>query len=196
VAVRESPAERSARLELLERQLLEPVTASNAALRLEAVGADAIPVLKKGLQSADPEVRFYAAEALAYLDDSSAAGPLAEAAKNEPAFRAYALTALSAMDAFAAEEALRSLLDVPSAETRYGAFRSLWAMNPNSDLVRGEELGEQFSYHVLRTNGPPMVHVTRNRRPEIVMFGADQHFQPPMVVDAGKQIMTPATPPR
>lgn len=192
VGVRESPTERSARLELLERQLLEPVTASNAALRLEAIGTDAAAVLKKGLQSADPEVRFYAAEALAYLDESSAAAPLAEAAKNEPAFRAYALTALSAMDAFAAEEALRSLLDVPSAETRYGAFRSLWAMNPNSDVVRGEELGGQFSYHILRSDGPPMIHVTRNRRPEIVMFGPDQHFQPPMVVDAGKQIMVDA----
>jgi len=192
VAVRESPTERSARLELLERQMLEPVTASNAALRLEAIGADAVAVLKKGLPAGDPEVRFYAAEALAYLDDSSAAQALAEAAKNEPAFRAYALTALSAMDDFAAEEALRSLLDVPSAETRYGAFRALWAMNPHNDLIRGEELGGQFSYHVLRSHGPPMIHVTRNRRPEIVMFGPDQHFQPPMVVDAGKQIMVDA----
>jgi hypothetical protein len=96
------------------------------------------------------------------------------------------------MDDVAAEDALRSLLSVPSAETRYGAFRALWAMNPNSELIRGEELNGQFSYHVVRCDGPPMIHVTRNRRPEIVAFGADQRFQPPMVIDAGRQIMIDA----
>ena len=51
-----------------------------------------------------------------------------------PAFRAFALAALSAMDDMAAYDALDQLLEVPSAETRYGAFRALWAMNPQDDL--------------------------------------------------------------
>jgi hypothetical protein len=65
-------------------------------------------------------------------------------------------------------------------------------MNPLSDLVRGEDLRGQFSYHIVRSAGPPMIHVTRNRRPEIVVFGPDQHLQPPVVIDAGKQIMIDA----
>jgi len=189
VAVKENPTEQIARLHLLERQLSDPITAASAALRLEAIGHDAIPVLTKAMESKDPEVRFYAAEALAYLDEGKAAPVLAAAAKDEPAFRAYALTALSAMDDVAAFDELRALLQVPSAETRYGAFRALWAMNPNDGLVRGENLADQFSYHILNCGGPPMIHVTRSFRPEIVLFGHEQQFELPLMVDAGKSIM-------
>lgn len=189
VPLRETPIEQMARLNLLERQLLDPVTASTAALRLEAVGKRGVDALVKGTASDDLEVRFYAAEALAYLDDKRAVEPLTIAARDESAFRVFALTALSAMDDLAAYEALRSLLDVQSVETRYGAFRSLWAMNSQDSLVRGEYLGSQFSYHVLDTTGPPLVHVTRSYRPEIVVFGADQRFQTPLLLEAGKQIM-------
>ncbi len=98
-------------------------------------------------------MRFYSAEALAYLDQKEAAAPLAEAARDVPAFRAYAMAALSAMDDLAAYEGLRELLDMPSNETRYGDFRSLWAMNAQDALVRGQKLSDQFSYHVLDTMG-------------------------------------------
>jgi HEAT repeat protein len=68
VAVVEPPAGRHARLELLARQLSDPVTAPTAALRLEAIGKEAIPTLRKALEARDAEVRFAAAEALAYRD--------------------------------------------------------------------------------------------------------------------------------
>ena len=125
MALRESPVQQQARIQLLERQLLNPITSSQSALRLEAIGNPAIEILRKGLQSSVEEVRFYSAEALAYLDDRSAAEPLGDLAREVPAFRAYALTALSAMDDYAAYEALRELLHTSSAETRYGAFRAL-----------------------------------------------------------------------
>src|SRR5262249_12402358 len=95
IAIKEGAAEQMSRLVLLERQLLDPITAASAALKLEAIGKDGIPALLAGLKSGDQEVRFYAAEALAYLDRIEAAAPLAEAAREVPAFRAYALTALS-----------------------------------------------------------------------------------------------------
>ena len=110
---------------------------------------------------------------MAYLDDTRAAPVLAKAAAEEPAFRAFALAALSAMDDGGAYDQLRSLLDLPSAETRYGAFRALWAMNPEDAVIKGESLGG-FNYHVLSTAGPPMIHVTRSFRPEIVVFGHEQ----------------------
>jgi flagellar basal body P-ring protein FlgI len=185
--VRESSSEQLARLALLERMLLDPITAGDAALKLEALGKDGVKALKKGIESKKLEVRFYAAEALAYLDEPAAIAPLAEAARVR-AFRAYALAALSTMEEFAASEALRELLDVHSAETRYGAFRALWAMNARDPLVLGENLGDQFSYHVLDTQGTPMVHVTRSKRPEVVLFGADQRLVLPLSLDAGKQI--------
>lgn len=193
VALHESAAGRRRRLEELRLRLLEPATAAQAALELEAIGKQGVEVLRQGIASANPEVRFYAAEALAYLDESDAAEPLAEAARNQPAFRVFALTALSAMDDYLAYEQLRELLDVPSAETRYGAFRALCAMRADDPLVAGENLGEQFSYHVLETAGPPMIHVTRSRRPEVVLFGRDQHLATPLAVNAGNLIMVTGT---
>ncbi len=192
LALRETAAQRTARMTLLERQLLDPVTAAIAALRLEALGRDGVKILLKGIESDDHEVRFFSAEALAYLDEPKAAEPLVEAARDEPAFRVFALTALSAMDDFAAYDALRKLLDVPSAETRYGAFRALWAMNPRDEMIAGEDMKGRFSLHRLDTAGPPMVHVTRSFRPEIVLFGGEPRLLSPAVLEAGKEIIVQA----
>jgi len=189
VALKESAPERMQRMAELKQRLLDTVSSASAAMELEAVGNAGVDTLLEGIKSKDLEVRFYSAQSLAYLDRREAAEPLGEAARCEPAFRVFALTALSSMDEFAAFEQLRELLAVPSAETRYGAFRALWAMNPHDPLVLGEQLGEQFSYHVLGTSGPPLIHVTRNRRPEIVLFGQHQQFRTPMAVEAGNQIM-------
>jgi hypothetical protein len=189
IAIHESPQEQAGRLKLLEKQLLDPVTSSTAALRLEAIGKDGIPVLQTGLKMSDPEVRFYSAEALAYLDDASAAKTLGETARNQPAFRAHALTAMSALNDVESADELRALLDVPSAETRYGAFRALWAMNPNDPSIQGDDCNGRFFYYSLRTGGPPMVHVTHSFRAEVVTFGPDQLLQLPLSVEAGKAIV-------
>jgi hypothetical protein len=189
VALGESAAQRLDRLQLLERQLLDPVTTANAAIRLEAIGKEAIPTLRKGLESADSEIRFYAAEALAYLDDSHAAAPLALAARDEPAFRVFALTALSTMDDIAASDELKALLDSPSAETRYGAFRALWGMNPADPVIVGENLGEQLALHQVASQAQPMVHVARSTRPEIVLFGHNHKILAPVTLEAGRKIV-------
>jgi flagellar basal body P-ring protein FlgI len=189
IPLRESEIERNERLGVLERQLLDPISASGAALQLEAMGKAGIEVVKKGIQSKDPEVRFYSAEALAYLDETAAAVPLGEASRNTPAFRVFALTALSALNDYAAAEQLHELLKVPSAETRYGAFRALWTMNPNDPVIRGENLGAQFGYHVVDCQQAPMIHVTRSRRPEVVLFGRNQTLSTPLAIEAGNRIM-------
>ena len=190
VAIAEPLAERQARLQFLTQQLGDPLTAANAALRLEAIGDDeSRAILKQGLAVNDAEVRFYAAEALAYLDETAAVETLAGVARDVPAYRVNALAALSAMDDVMAYDALRALLEVRSAETRYGAFRALWAMNQNDPFLRGETLGQQFHYHALDVPGPDMVHVTRSHLPEVVLFGKEQQLQLPLVLDAGKNIM-------
>jgi flagellar basal body P-ring protein FlgI len=189
VAINESPTALQARLIFLDQQLGDPLTSASAAIRLEAIGNDqAKEILKRGIGSNDLEARFYAAEALAYLDETAAVGVLANVARDEPAFRVNALAALSAMDDANAYDALRSLLEVKSAETRYGAFRSLWAMNQHDPLLHDENMGE-FHYHVLDVPGPDMVHVTQSHLPEIVLFGKDQQFHMPLMLDAGKAIL-------
>ncbi|GIW92223.1 MAG: flagellar P-ring protein FlgI [Pirellulaceae bacterium] len=185
----ESPADRALRLQRLENKLLEPTTAAEAALELEAIGKEGIPALRKGLASSDPEVRFYAAEALAYLGEADAARPLAEAAARHRAFRWHALTAISTLDHVEAYDALYELLSEPSAETRYGAFRAMQVRNPRDPLVKGELLGDSFTLHVLPVTGEPMVHFSKTRRQEIVIFGKDVTLATPPFLLAGKRLM-------
>ena len=192
IAMDDSAVAINRRIRELDKKLFDAPSSAAAAMQLEGIGTRGIDTLLKGVASTDREVRFYSAEALAYLDRREAAEPLATAARQEPAFRVFALTALSAMEDFSAYEQLRELLAVPSAETRYGAFRALWKMNPNDALVKGEPLGGQFSYHVLSTEGPPMIHVTRNHRAEVVLFGRDQRFLAPLAINAGNRIMVTA----
>ncbi|QDS97778.1 flagellar basal body P-ring protein FlgI [Adhaeretor mobilis] len=190
IPLRESPSQRQTRLGQLRDQLLDPVTTSTAALRLEAMGDEqAITVLQEGVKSEDAEVRFRAAEALAYLDVTEAVETLANVARDEPAFRAEAFLALSAMDDGVAYEELTELLSTKSAETRYGAFRSIWHMAPGDPLIRSQAITDKFGYHILDVKGPAMVHVTRSHRPEVVLFGKHHRLQTPLVLDAGPRIM-------
>jgi hypothetical protein len=189
IALRETPVERIERLQLLERKLLEPATAAGAALQLEAIGQEATGALKQGIAASDPEVRFYAAEALAYLDQPEAAGPLGQAARDESAFRWHALTALATMTHVSALDALNELLHVESIETRYGAFRALRTRNASDPATKGELLGGSFRYHVIPTSGEPLIHIARSRLPEIVVFGHEQRLKPPKFLFAGREIM-------
>jgi hypothetical protein len=189
VAVVEPPAGRHARLELLARQLADPVTAPAAALRLEAIGKEAIPTLRKGLEAKDAEVRFAAAEALAYLGESVAATELAQAAGKLRSVRPSALAALAVLDDANGLDSLQGLLSSASSETRYGAFRALWQMDPSSPLIRGEQLGDACSMHVLDVEGPGLVHVTRTHRPEIVLFGIEHPLADGLRAEAGPTIV-------
>lgn len=195
IAVNESPSDQLRRLETLERQLLDRVSAPVAALRLEAIGPEAVETLKKGLASESREVRFYAAEALAYMDVAEAAEHLADAAVHEPALRWHAFAALTVMKDLAAYDVLNNLLHVDNAETRYGAFWSLRIRYHSDPLVRGEVLGEEFAYHVLPTTGSPMIHLTRSRRPELVLFGHEQTISSSAVLSAGRNILIKGTGP-
>jgi hypothetical protein len=62
-------------------------------------------------------------------------------------------------------------------------------MNPHDPGIQGDDCNGRFFYHPLRTSGPPMVHVTRSFRAEVVTFGPDQLLQLPISVDAGKSIV-------
>ena len=189
IPLRDDKVKKAERIELLTKKLLEPTTAASAAVQLEAIGKDAVEALKRGIGSSDPEVKFYSAEALAYLDDADAAVPLGEVAKSESSFRWHALTALTCMNQVSALSVLSELLHVSSAETRYGAFRAIHTRSPDDPNSKGEVLGQAFYYHLLPTSGEPMIHFTRSKRPEIVLFGHDQRFAPPEAANAGKHIL-------
>jgi hypothetical protein len=194
IAFRETPVQQHDRVERLKEELLTPKSSARAAIQLEAIGAATAPILKSALSSADPECRFYAAEALAYMGEDAGAVELGKAARDEPAFRVYALAALASLDEAASFYELRKLLNQPSAETRYGAFRALWTLDKNDPAIKAERLNDQFDFHVLDSETEPMVHMTRNKLSELVLFGRDQRFHTPIALTAGPRINVNAQP--
>ena len=188
IAFNETEVARRIRIERLARDLMDPDKAQAAALQLEAIGDSGIPFLKDALESTDFEVQFQAAQALAYLGDASGIPVLKDAARDQPAFRVYAFVAMSVIDDADSILALRELMDSSSLETRYGAFRALKELDPRDPWLSPVAFDSRFRMHVIDSPGEAMVHVTRRRSPEVVVFGPEQELQLPAVLNAGRHI--------
>ncbi|PHQ31770.1 flagellar biosynthesis protein FlgI [Rhodopirellula bahusiensis] len=162
--------------ELGERMKL-PAKAADAALQLEGLGEPAIPTLLEAVRSSNPELRFYAAEALAYLDREEAVDPLIAAIRAEPAFRAPALKALEDMQHHNVVEGLTRLMDEPSLETRYGGFNTLRNREDGKQKLAGQNLRGTYRLYQVPSTATPAVVVSLRRKPEIVLFGDVQPLQ-------------------
>lgn len=197
LALNESDVARRIRMEMLARDILDVdkcqnivsgVAACPTALQLEAIGDEAIPFLTDALESDSFDVRFQAAQSLAYLGNAEGVEVLHEAVRDQPAFRVYALVALSVVDDADAVLALRQLMSEKALETRYGAFRALKELDPHDPSLNPVEFENRFIVYAIDSTGEPMVHVTRRRAPEIVLFGTEQALRLPAVLNAGSNI--------
>lgn len=188
IAYKETTVARRVRMERLAEEIMVPETAASAALQMEAIGNDSTAFLKKALASSNLEVRFHAAQALAYLQDSSGVEVLKLAAIEEPAFRVYALAALAVINDADSVVALRELMSEDQLETRYGAVRALKENNPGDPLLGTTVFPRQFILHAIDSGGEPAVHVVRYRSPEVVVFGTKQELRLPAVLNIGSGI--------
>lgn len=210
---------REARMVEWLNELNDPKTTGRAALKLEGVGPAGIPYLEKALQNKDQQCRFFAAESLAYLQQESGIPVLKQTALNVPEFRAFALAALAAADQPAAMIALRDLMGSSDPVIRYGAFAALRTADPGNPYLgrlnvmkdrqddapvdnmaaaiadiqsrsrRGAKLEDPFELYAIDCEGPPLVHYTRSNRAEIVLFGANQKLETPIVLGGGGSII-------
>ena len=155
----------------LGARMREPATASDAALQLEAVGENAVPTLLESLKSPNPEIRFYAAEALGYLDRTEAIDPLVEAARDYAAFRHPALLALRGMPHLMVDDAVRRLFDESSIETKYGAFVTLRQRDDGPRRLGALAVGDSFRMYQMPSTAPPAVVLSLREEPELVLFG-------------------------
>lgn len=158
------------RLLELAQKLETPETAADAALQLEALGESAVPTLLQGLKSNNPELRFYAAEALAYLDRIESIEPLENAAREVAAFRYPSLIALQGIEQQLAIDALKRLMDEQSLETRYGAFCSIRRRIDGKPALGGSPLGPLTLYEI-PSQGTPAVVISIREEPEVVLMG-------------------------
>ncbi|MFV0444897.1 MAG: flagellar basal body P-ring protein FlgI [Planctomycetaceae bacterium] len=194
ITIRDTSVEKNIRMQELLRHLRVGPTAAQAAVRLEAVGREAIPYLKSGLESDNLESRFYAAEALAYMGETSGVKVLREVADKEPAFRVFALAALSATDSREALIELQPLFSHDSIETKYGAFRAYANIDPRDPVIAPLEINSDYNLHVIDSQATPVVHVTKFRQPEVVVFGSQQVLKTPVVLRGGRHVLIRSTP--
>jgi hypothetical protein len=171
----------------LEGDLLRPETAIVAAVKLEALGADSKQPLRVGLQSDNPWVRFAAAESLAYLGHPDGARHLAEAAERHPALRTHALVALASLDDAVCVDKLTDLMRHRDPAVRYGAFVALRSADPQHPAVKGKSVGGTYTLHHVPADGPPLVHVSTDRRCEIVLFGSVWPVKGDLTASLGKE---------
>lgn len=169
----------------LEDELLDPQTTLTAAVKLEALGVSSTRALRVGLESTSPWVRFAAAEALTYLGQTDGALELGRLAEDHPALRAPALKALASMDDAACTDRLAELMGSNDPVLRYGAFIALRLADENNPAVRGMKVNESFYLHRVAPGSPGLIHLTSDRRCEIVLFGDNVKFRGPFTLPVG-----------
>ncbi len=161
----------------LGRRIHEPTTASEASLQLEALGESAIPTLLKAIESTNEEVRFYSAQALAYLDRAESVPILVEMVRKEAAFRHPALLALQGLDHQDALDGLVSLLDEASYETRYGAMCTIRRRGDGASVLPSTNTAAGFRVYQVASSASPFIAVSLFETPEIVCFGDCQNIR-------------------
>ena len=159
------------RLAELADKLSDPATAADAALQLEAMGESAVPILVDALSSTNPELRFYAAESLAYLDRTEAIDALETAIRDTAAFRHPSLLALQGMNHQLAIDALKRLMNEVSIETRYGSFCAIRRQGVEGKSLLGGRALESFYLYQIPSTAEPAVVISLRESPEVVLFG-------------------------
>ncbi|RMF38996.1 MAG: hypothetical protein D6753_14795 [Planctomycetota bacterium] len=193
VGFNESESDRASRMETLAKQVLDPITVRKACWQLEAIGEEAVETLALALESTDPEVRFYAAHSLAYLNDRRAIEPLVNLCRSEPAFRAMCLNGLAVMDHYEAADALQDLLHAADAEVRYGALRALRLDDDQHPETEGEQVHGVGALLEIPTTGPPLVVASLSRVPEVVIFGESPAIYVPAFHYVNRRILMAPT---
>ncbi len=187
----ENDAQEAQRLKELKEELFDPEKSQMAALQLEALpakgGAD---TLYEGMKSADRDVRFYSAEALAYMRKLGVGPVLAEFARDDVKRRQAAITALASMGSdLEAADNIIPLMASGDPELRYGAFWALRRRTPDHPAIRAWPQGAfPYHYHVLPFD-EAMVHATSSQRAEIVLFSQNIKLNAPFVGNAGNSIV-------
>lgn len=157
----------------LAAELLQPESAVTASIKLEGVGADSEAALRTGLESDADWVKFASAQSLCYLGkaDKLAASILGNMAVKHPALRTHCLTALASQDDAQCVAELVELMKSKDPALRYGAFVALRSANEHHEAIRGRLMGGSFWMHTVAGDSEPLVHLSTEKRNEIVLFG-------------------------
>ena len=179
---------------LYARALLDhPELATDLSWCMQALGRTALPSLRDLYDHPDAGPRLAALQAGARLQDAMAASHLKELAESgPPAIRADAIDMLARMDADPRINIhLRQLLDSREVDIRVAAYQALVDRNDPS-LTRLNVEGK-FILDII-PGGDPMVYITQQNEPRIVLFGYGLSIPTPTFVSGwSNRLMLNAT---
>jgi Flagellar P-ring protein len=173
----------------LQKMLTEPTETVRAALRLEALGKESVPMLQKGLAHEHALVRFSAAEALAYLGTTAGVEELARLAQEHPIMTNYCLMALAGLDESICRTKLSELLASDDTELRCGAFFALRLLDERDPRLGGELLNQSFWLHKVATRSSRLVNFAVSKRAEVVLFGDNVAIVRPIRTRVGQDFV-------
>jgi len=155
-----------------QKMLQDPRFTMAAAMRLEALGRDiSVPILKTGLDSDHPFVRFASAEALAYLGSTAGVEALTQSAKTHPIFAKYATIALANLGESICKDKLAELFASDDADVRCAAFQALSQLEERDPRLGGQFVNRSFWLHHLSQAPTNKVYYSTGKRAQVVLFG-------------------------
>jgi hypothetical protein len=174
----------------LQKMLLDPHQTVRAAIRLEALGRDtSIPLLKPALTNEHPFVRFAAAEALAYLEDTSGVETLGRLAQQYPTLVKHCTTALASLGESFARDQLCDLMATKDPALACAAFHALSLHQEDDPRLGGALLHDTFWLYRVPQAATPMVYFGTNKKAQVLLMGRTIVFAPgtPMLVGAYRE---------
>ncbi len=184
----ENDERRNARMEEAGKMLYEPTTARSAALQFEAMGTTGRKALMVGLASSNPEIRFYTAYSLAYLDEPAAIPVLESLAIEFPEFRAAALIGLTVIDHYDGRDSLERLLQHPDGEVRYGALIAMRKREDGASMISSRDLKDVVRLSEVPSQ-EPFIAVSLEEIPEIAIFGVNPPLNIPAYLEINPRIV-------
>lgn len=150
---------------------------------LQSVGPSAIPFLRPMYTYPEVRPRLAALRAGARLGDARSVPFLIELARTGPAgLRTRAIELLESMPQDTRiDMALRELLDDGSLEVRVASYEALAARY--APWVSRAMVDDKFEVHSVPSR-EPMVYITQQGKPRVVVFGEASGFVKPLLVDA------------
>jgi hypothetical protein len=172
--------------ELSELLATESQFAPRVALAWEALGKQALPVIRRHYDHGDLDIRLAALAAGVHLEDDKASAPLEQLAKHaDPRIRIRAAQLMVYLpDSLRIERALRDLLNDMDRNVMIAAYEAL-DQHGNGRLIQRVVFSDgndkvRFLLDVVESQHP-LVYITQTRLPRVVVFNTFTGFNTPLV---------------
>jgi hypothetical protein len=176
---------------LIQKIVSKSSDIENAEIALEGIGRPALDVIAPLLEHPDPVVRFHAARCMLNIGDSRGLSVLRTVVADEQS--PYRLEAIRVIGRSAkrrdALPILTNALNDPRIQVRLEAYDMLILLN-SPVISRKTVAGRAFIIDNVVCSGPPMVYVSRQESPKIVLFGSPIYCNKNLFVQSPDQTVT------